>query len=171
MAKKQKRQFSRKLKATANLFKKIDKDGLKVIAEQSLAVAKQTLADGVSEPNFTQKYGDILIEEIGLENDNPQTYRIFAPITNTREMKLQMYFAEYGAGVDAMRGGNIPSSGYTPHAPKYENGKWEYYTLMGEKRLTNTSIPVGYMREARRFAKDNLVEQIAKIKTQIKRIW
>lgn len=115
------------------------------ISNSAASVAK----DKLYTTDHTQKYGDSLAMEIGNSVKGGKA-TIYAPITNTLEMRNQMYYAEYGAGVV---GGE----------------DWVYKSLPQDKNprkfrkkgtgdllaRANYSAPVGYMRAARRYIIEN----------------
>lgn len=157
-----------------NILDKLDKLPKEVekVAEKALETAKNTLEKGASvgvKGGFTQKYGKLLADEIGLVAKGEYGYQIVAPMSGNPEIAYQMYFAEYGAGVDASperSKGFILSSGYTA---KYvhKDGYWTYKDLAGDIQKVNTSIPIGYMASARKEIKKGFKNLSVEIKNTI----
>ena len=170
--------ISNKIKGIIEELDGINKEVAQV-AEKGLMTARRTLASKVNNNDFTQKYGEALIMEIGLVEKSPNNYEIVAPMSGNPEIAYQMYFAEYGAGVGANGIDGKTSqrtlratSGYTPTKVD-ENGYWTYYDLQGHHHTVNTSIAVGYMETARKemtIEMKNLSKRLkTKIHTRIKR--
>lgn len=96
----------------------------------------------LAESYHTQKWGNELVRQIGI-NYSDDGATIYAPRTNTQEMKEQMYYAEYGTG--------------------YSSKPWGYYTTPHDKNthivkkggklvgVTRNSPAVHYMRDARNY--------------------
>ena len=182
-------QYARVLSSIDEIEKKFKIEfakGLVDIGKQAVDIAKQTLKS----TDHTQKYGDALVNEIG--GDLTQFgFLIKAPyLNNTDEMRKQMYFAEYGAGI-----------GSTYKKDNIHGGaKWGYYTTKLDKSprlyrrdltsgsslnsykfmrnsnavdgrprganiwvgITNRSKPASYMKAARKFVKENAANAIAR---------
>lgn len=90
-------------------------------AKDGVKVAKRVLGHESQDHKFTQKYGSTLVNEIG--STRPVSRRskkinrkIIAPISDDIEMQLQMFFAEYGAGLTTDP--ETPQIGYAPTQPK-----------------------------------------------------
>ena len=94
-----------------------------------------------------KKYGDLLVEEIG--GDLTQFgFLIKAPyLNNTDEMRKQMYFAEYGAGI-----------GSTYKKDNIHGGaKWGYYTTKLDKspRLYRRDLASGSSLNSYKFMRNS----------------
>lgn len=164
----------------------------KDIAEEGKAAAQTKLTMAIGEPEFTQKHGSSLVEEIGVKKAGKSAYVVYAPITGDNEIKHEMYFAEYGAGVGADTAEHHPTKltklDYT--TTNATSFGWNYPVLtpyiridkLGRKRkkhykFTNTSKAVGYMWTARQTMKIKVKEALTacekkagfKFKTSIKR--
>jgi hypothetical protein len=152
-------------------------DTLREVSTIGQTKAKETLKS----TNHTQKYGDELVNQIGVTY-NSKTAKVYTPITKTSEMRAQMQYAEFGAGIGSKK--NTESEKYfnaPPQSAKAMDGKkWYYYTTPSDKnpnpatpsrytkgkfvKSTNTSEPARFMYNARRTmkarAKDILVKNI-----------
>lgn len=164
---------------TKNISSKIDKiikelkgvnQEIAKIAKEGIDEAQRTLASATFNENFTQKYGMQLIDEIGLVETSPNSYRIVAPISGDEEMALQMYYAEYGAGVGANNSlDKSPRaiSGYKAQwTSKY--GYWSYKTLQGKWHRVNTSEPANYMFRARNLMRLKMKQLKIRLQTRVR---
>lgn len=126
-------------------------------SKKALDVAKTKLLQA----DHTQKYGDLLVKEVGMKTDG-KVVTIYAPYrTNTSEMRKQMYYAEYGAGVTTKqwRYHTTPND-KSRELPIDEKGRvigsrkesYHYQTKKGTWiGVTDRSKPVKYMAGARHF--------------------
>ena len=160
--------------------------------------AQEKLIKALDDNDFTQKAGGRLVDEIGVVKVSNREYQIVAPISGnvtvfytyiykgqtkskrgkTMEsyynLPLQMYYAEYGAGIGIENTERAfrPSSGYTAKYVR-KDGKWSYTDLKGNHKVVDTSKPVGYMASARKQMKEDLKKVkkriSANIRTTIKR--
>lgn len=161
---------------------------VKEIAYESEIIAQQTIIIGSSLPNFTQKHEMELANYITTEKTN-NGYRIVAGEGAPPEILYELYYAEYGAGVDKIESPiyniHIPHgrTRYFPNKPDY----WVYPLLSSNITITpvrqnqgfsnygvtNTSIPLEYMKTARNYARERLtnlkINTKKKITTSIKR--
>lgn len=168
-------------------IKQVDTN-IEEIANDALFIAQSTIEIGSLDKRFTQKHGAELAQYIELKKQKNGNYQLIAGENATDEIRYELYYAEYGAGLDG-RSTNIPSN-YTPHGgtryfkshpeiwvyplaythyvvtPKGKDGKKNY-------GMTDTSIPLGYMQTARNYAKDQIknlkFKSKKKLKTTIKR--
>lgn len=188
--------LSRKLEDIQKEIQKTEED-IKKIAQDGKEKAQETLAEAIGDDNFTQKAGGLLVDEIGVVKVSNREYQIVAPmsgnvtvfynytykghITSKRgqtmqsyyNLPLQMYFAEYGAGIGSSPQRAIrATSGYTAKYVR-KDGKWSYADLKGIHQVVKTSKAVGYMSSARKQMKEDLKEVkkriSANIRTRIKR--
>ena len=125
------------------------------VSEKALEEAQKKLL----KTKTTQKWGDTLVNQIGLQK-RKGVAKIYAPIDDTPEMRNQMYYAEYGAGVV---GGDIWWYRTTPH----DNNPTKHHphrvkvrkdgTVVVKERenrlvaFTDYSKPAHYMAAARRY--------------------
>ncbi len=185
--KQQRARVAKKINATINAVTRLQKSTLK-IAEEGQNVAKQTLASAISSSDFTQKHGEALVEEIGISKFSANGYQVYAPISGDNEqIKYEMYFAEYGAGLGASEAKSTPigiaAYNYMPQFVIQEGkhtGYWFYPLLeqrpyvnkegelkMSSKGFTNTSIAANYMWAAREKMKQLLNAEISKCSKKI----
>ena len=180
--------FSKKLN---NIVKIIDGVEVRVkdIAERAKNIAIDTLSNAeYDNMDFTQKHGGVaLANEIQLIENKEGSYTIVAGATAPPEIKYEFYFAEYGAGIDATHslvgsgyqevGGNRYTLGEDARFHKDVNGEYWWYPSenIGDKvgrkfgQFTNTSTPIHYMEEARRWAKEQFGTTAKEIRTAIRR--
>lgn len=178
------------------LPKVIQKGTLKAIEKAALEGAKAAqnlIIDASSEMDggvagagaFTQKHGEELANYINVYKDGNR-FRIVAGEGAPEEIKYELYFAEYGAGIstDYKRGGDsgyVPKPNHTIHNGGEWDGYWTYSLPDGEALgndgemhdygFTNQSIPLHYMDTARQAAKDVLERTLrGDIKTDIRRV-
>lgn len=184
--KQQRARVAKKINATINAVTRIQKSTLQ-IAQEGQSVAKQTLASVVSSSDFTQKHGEALVEEIGISKFSANGYQVFAPISGDNEIRNEMYFAEYGAGLGASVAKSTPTgvAGYN-YIPQFviqegeHAGYWFYPLLeprpyvnkegelkMSSKGFTNTSVAANYMWSAREKMKQLLNAEISKCSKKI----
>ena len=184
--KQQRARVSRKINATINAVTRLQKSTLK-IAEEGQSVAKQTLASAISSPDFTQKHEIELVKEIGISEFSANGYQVYAPVSGDNEIRNEMYFAEYGAGLGASEAMSTPTgvAGYN-YIPKYiigsgeKAGYWFYPLLeprpyvnkegdlkMSSKGFTNTSVAANYMWAAREKMKQLLNAEISQCSKKI----
>lgn len=140
-------------------------DKTKEIAEEGAQYAKMILSLAVESPTFTQKHGKELVNEIGVSQFSSNGYKIYAPISGDEQIKYEMYFAEYGAGLGASEAKfsatGAVSLNYVPTQIR-DDGTWAYPLLepvntvnkKGELKkyyynITNTSEAVNFMYLAR----------------------
>lgn len=171
-----------KLKVSANwsnfsntLNKKLEEINkqVKEIAQDSETIAQTTIILGSLDPNFTQKHGMELANYITTEKTS-NGYQVTAGANAPPEILYELYYAEYGAGVDKIE--SFMPSAYTPHNLSrlpFDESYWIYPTLTGNYAITDTSIPLEYMKTARNYAKAMLTNLKSntkkKITTSIKR--
>lgn len=187
----QKQKIQRRIRMTQKQLKALEEKA-KDIAETGKTAAQTKLAMAIGESDFTQKHGSQLVDEIGVKKTNKNAYVVYAPITRDNEIKYEMYFAEYGAGLGADTAEHKPGGAikldYTPTGNATALG-WNYpvepyvrIDKLGRKRekhykFTNTSKAVAYMWTARQVMKTRMKEEITacekkmgfKFKTSIKR--
>lgn len=196
--KQQLRAIAKKLNTTQKAIQELADSTLE-IAEKGLERAKMKLALAVNDPDFTQKYGFSLVDEIAIEQKSVFNYIVYAPKSGDNDIKYNMYFAEYGAGLGASQAERsakgVVELNYVPTRVIKEGefaGYW-YYNLLepepyvnkeGEVAITmtgftNTSKAVNFMWSARRLMGIMLQRQIQncekkigakfKVSTRIKR--
>lgn len=179
------KEISQALKDISERIKKTDND-IKEIAEKGKQKAQETLETALSDNDFTQKAGNRLVKEIGTIQISKNEYRVVAPISgnvdipytvehrhqieqHSYNLPLQMYFAEYGAGL-ALKENKVAytrlSSGYTPKN-RYKTG-WAYEDLQGKYHFVNTSKAVGYMKSARQEMRQELKNLSKDLKAQFR---
>lgn len=196
--KQQLRAIAKKLNTTQKAIQELADSTLE-IAEKGLEHAKMKLALAVNDPDFTQKYGFSLVDEIAIEQKSIFNYTIYAPKSGDNDIKYNMYFAEYGAGLGASQAERsatgVVELDYVPTRiiKKGEFAGYWYYNLLepepyvnkeGEVAITmtgftNTSGAVNFMWSARRLMGIMLQRQIQncekkigakfKVSTKIKR--
>lgn len=196
--KQQLRAIAKKLNTTQKAIQELA-DSTNEIANAGLQHAKMKLALAVNDPDFTQKYGFSLVDEIAIEQKSIFNYTIYAPKSGDNDIKYNMYFAEYGAGLGASQAERsatgVVKLDYVPTRiiKKGEFAGYWYYNLLepepyvnkeGEVAITmtgftNTSKAVNYMWSARRLMGNLLQRQIQncekkigakfKVSTRIKR--
>ena len=125
------------------------------VSAKALEKAKEKL----SATKTTQKWGKTLADQIGLQK-RKGVAKIYAPIDDTLEMRNQMYYAEYGAGVV---GGDIWWYRTTPHDdnptkhhPHRVKTRKDGTVVVKERTnrlvaFTDYSKPAHYMAAARRY--------------------
>lgn len=188
---------SKMLSRALKVIEKVKKEDLKEIAEKCVETAKDTLSLTITNPDFTQKHEFDLVNEIGYLKTAPNEYSIIAPLSNNPEIELEMYYAEYGAGIGTSKersirpktnyvrtGGTTKKGGETFKPP---SGYW-FYPLIGKEWVeykvdklgrprrkvhdrwgyTNTSEPANYMFEARETAKKEFKKLGEKVEQRIK---
>lgn len=196
--KQQLRAIAKKLNTTQKAIQELA-DSTNEIANAGLQYAKMKLALAVNDPDFTQKYGFSLVDEIAIEQKSVFNYIVYAPKSGDNDIKYNMYFAEYGAGLGASQAERsakgVVELNYVPTRVIKEGdfaGYW-YYNLLepepyvnkeGEVAMTmigftNTSGAVNFMWSARRLMGIMLQRQIQncekkigakfKVSTRIKR--
>lgn len=184
--KQQLRAIAKKLNTTQKAIQELA-DSTNEIANAGLQYAKMKLALAVNDPDFTQKYGYSLVDEIAIEQKSIFNYTIYAPKSGDNDIKYNMYFAEYGAGLGASQAERsatgVVELNYVPtrviQDGKYQ-GYWFYHLLQPEPYVnkegevaitmtgfTNTSKAVNYMWSARRLMGNLLKEQIQKCEKKI----
>lgn len=196
--KQQLRAIAKKLNTTQKAIQELADSTLE-IAEKGLEHAKIKLALAVKDPDFTQKYGFSLVDEIAIEQKSVFNYIVYAPKSGDNDIKYNMYFAEYGAGLGASQAERsatgVVKLDYVPTRiiKKGEFAGYWYYNLLepepyvnkeGEVAITmtgftNTSRAVNFMWSARRLMGIMLQRQIQncekkigakfKVSTRIKR--
>ena len=160
--------ISKKIQSIIDELDGLDKE-IAQVAQKGLETAKQTLSEKVTDNKFTQKYGILLVNEIGLIETAKNQYQIVAPMSNDPELAYQMYFAEYGAGIGAYEDSERflrPTSGYVATRVN-KDGYWWYYDLTVKVKRTNTSIAVGYMKSARKLMTKEMKNLSKRLKTKI----
>lgn len=158
------KRIAKKLKTTQKAVA-LFADKAKEIAEEGAQYAKMILSLAVESPEFTQKHGAELVNEIGVSQFSSNGYKIYAPISGDEELKYEMYFAEYGAGLGANEA-KFSATGavalnYVPTEIR-DDGTWAYPLVEPQKvvnkkgelktyyyRITNTSEAVNFMYFAR----------------------
>ncbi len=159
------------LNKDTSIVEKAIKKSLDELSQDVLEVAKNVLRIDSSDPEFTQKHGAILAEYLSVQKDG--NTRVIAPIEYASEEILwELYFAEYGAGLGTSHnilGSNSNYINYGKHILINGIDHWFYPTnpIGDEYDLTPTSTALGYMLEARMYAKQNGIRQI---KTNIRRV-
>ena len=184
--KQQLRAIAKKLNTTQKAIQELA-DSTNEIANAGLQYAKMKLALSVNDPDFTQKYGYSLVDEIAIEQKSIFNYTIYAPKSGDNDIKYNMYFAEYGAGLGASQAERsatgVVELDYVPTRIIKEGefaGYWFYNLLEPEPYVnkegevaitmtgfTNTSKAVNYMWSARRLMGNLLKEQIQKCEKKI----
>lgn len=182
----QKRAIAKKFNTTQKAIQELA-DSTNEIANAGLQYAKMKLALAVNDPDFTQKYGFSLVDEIAIEQKSIFNYTIYAPKSGDNDIKYNMYFAEYGAGLGASQAERsatgVVELDYVPTRIIKEGefaGYW-YYNLLepeayvnkeGEVEMTtigftNISGAVNFMWSARRLMGIMLQRQIQKCEKKI----
>lgn len=158
------KRIAKKLKTTQKAVASFA-DKTKEIAEEGAQYAKMILSLAVESTTFTQKHGKELVNEIGVSQFLSNGYKIYAPISGDEQIKYEMYFAEYGAGLGASEAKfsatGAVSLNYVPTQIR-DDGTWAYPLLepvntvnkKGELKkyyynITNTSEAVNFMYLAR----------------------
>ncbi len=158
------KRIAKKLKTTQKAVA-LFADKAKEIAEEGAQYAKKILSLAIESPTFTQKHGEKLVNEIGVSQFSSNGYKIYAPISGDEEIKYEMFFAEYGAGLGASEAKfsatGAVSLNYVPTKIK-DDGTWAYPLVEPTKTLnkkgelktyyyniTNTSEAVNFMYLAR----------------------
>lgn len=182
----QKRAIEKKLNATQKAIERLA-ESTAVIAQTGLQHAKIKLACSVDDTDFTQKYGYSLVDEIDLEQKSKYNYIVYAPKSGDNDIKYNMYFAEYGAGLGANQAERsatgVVELNYVPTRVIQEGknqGYWYYNLLQPEpyvnkkgevvmtmQGFTNTSKAVNFMWSARRLMGTMLQSQIQKCENEI----
>lgn len=179
-----KTQISKKLDKIIKALDKFEQTP-EQIAQEGLQTAQINLAVSVDTPEFTQKHGMSLVDEIGVRQVSEHKYEVYAPVTQgDNEIAYEMYFAEYGAGLGASMAKNIPTGAtelvYIPTQNRSDGYWWYPYvepkevvnkkgeTIMASHGFTNTSIAVNYMWSARQTMKFALNREIAKCEKLMK---
>lgn len=172
--------ISRKLKMQASAIKEFANTVPEQIANESLEVARSTLAAAINLNDFTQKHEMSLVHEIGVKRTTSKkgdiskgnAYKVYAPVSGDNEIAYEMYFAEYGAGIGAAMNPHPPTPIADLHYTDTKvdiDGYW-YYRLIYPKIKTdtlgrlrkksynrvNTSRAVNYMWSARTYARTRL---------------
>lgn len=158
---------------------------LEYIADNARKIAVEKLANAeFDNMDFTQKHGGVrLANEIELiENKQGSSYTLVAGQNATEEIKYELYFAEYGAGLGATSSfvgsgyqgisDNRYSLGGDGHFHKDTSGEYWWYpneNYEGTGNYTNTSTPIHYMEEARVWAKKQFATTSKELKTAIRR--
>lgn len=159
---------------------KVPKDFLDEIANGALKTAQDTILQA----DHTQKYGDTLANQVSVVREGENKIAVFAPSNRLDlEMRNQMYFLEYGAGIQSekfrYKTNKIwfyPSLSYdkSPLVDEDKIGSMITQSKSGGKTeisahferkgkfvgFTNISKPVGYMKEARRYIQKNARGQL-----------
>lgn len=158
-----------------------------IIAKDGLEMAQATLIAAVSSPDFTQKHGEMLINEIGIQKISKNGYQVYAPVSGDNEIRNEMYFAEYGAGLGASEAKSTPTGvaayNYVPTTVIKKGdyaGYWFYPLLeprpyvnkkgelkISSKGFTNTNVAANYMWAARQAMKTTLKQKIAETEEEI----
>lgn len=159
-----------------------------MIANEGLQMAQATLVAAASSHDFTQKHGEMLMNEIGIQKISKNGYKVYAPVSGDNEIiKYEMYFAEYGAGLGASEAKSTPTGvaayNYIPQFVIQEGehaGYWFYPLLeprpyvnkegelkISSKGFTNTSVAANYMWAARQAMKTTLNQKIAETEKEI----
>lgn len=153
-------------------------DKAKTIANDGLQHAKMILALAVESPTFTQKHGEELVNEIGLSEFSSNGYKIYAPVSGDNEIRYEMYFAEYGAGLGASQAKSSAKGAvalnYVRTQTPHKDGSWTYPLITPELKvndegeikeytyaITNTSEAVNYMYSARVLMSMEMQQAIA----------
>lgn len=115
---------------------------------------------------FTQKHRTELVNYIDLWKIKDNEYQISAGINAPDEVKYELYYAEYGAGLGALP--NSPPSPYIPKGRVIKDGKWQgywWYTKLfpQEQGFTNTSVAIEYMK----FSKETSRLELKKANTDL----
>lgn len=162
------------------------------VAEESAQKAREIILTEGKAPisnddDFTQKHGTELAEYITVNRLGKYTFKweIVAGAYADDEIKYELYYANYGAGILSAPLSRTKYSGYIPHATQ-KNGFWYYNLLPGQTVIktqgvhageptnvgrTNRSKPLLFMTEARKYAKEQLGHNVKDLKTSIIRIW
>ena len=184
--KQQLRAIAKKLNTTQKAIQELA-DSTNESANAGLQYAKMKLALAVNDPDFTQKYGYSLVDEIAIEQKSIFNYTIYAPKSGDNDIKYNMYFAEYGAGLGASQAERsakgVVELDYVPtrviQDGEYQ-GYWFYNLLQPEPYVnkegevemttigfTNTSGAVNFMWSARRLMGIMLQRQIQNCEKKI----
>lgn len=175
---------------------KVSNEELKNIAESAAQTARDTIiigsGGGLGGPDgFTQKHGEELANWITVTKDG-NTYTLAAGEGAPEEIKYELYFAEFGAGINADEKamGQRAGSQYIekPMHKIHNGGPWDgYWTypliepvmVQGKDGnpksvnygLANQSVPLYYMEEARNSARFQIGTLAGRLKTNIRRVW
>lgn len=145
------------------------------IANLGLQTAQTTLGLATLDKNmFTQKHRAQLVSQITMNNgEKENSYVISAGANATPEIKYELYYAEYGAGLGALP--DAPPSPYIPKGKVIKSGEfqgyWFYKKLYpDEKGFTNTSMAVEYMRGSKLLAREELKKANIELSKKIKKL-
>ena len=143
------------------------KNATQLLALEAADEAKFRLMIASIRPDFTQRFGDTLVNEIGVK-EMPSGYAVAAPVKHTDKGTAEnMYYAEYGAGIMAEGGDSNTSEPWiykttyldsAPVATKKGNRKipYKWWTkTKGWLGMTDRSRPAHYMAAARRYIRKN----------------
>lgn len=154
---------TRKVMQELTRFKTIGEGACSKAVQEISAEALEKAKEKLLATDHTQKWGDTLVNQIGLQKRKGDA-KIYAPVNDTLEMRNQMYYAEYGAGVV---GGEVWYYRTTPH-DKNPTAHHPYRvkvrkdgTVVVKERtnrlmaFTDYSKPAHYMAAARRYINKN----------------
>lgn len=127
---------------------------IRQMANNAVEVARET----IKATDHTQKWGDLLASAVDFTVEDG-TAKIYAPAkqsldnrittSNDDELRAQMYYLEYGAGLVSGKNWGYTSTEYdkNPNKRKLKYGK------MADKWVAHTNISkaAGYMKAARRY--------------------
>ena len=192
---------SAKIKSIINEVNRIP-SFIENLAEECKEIARETLMQYAQEPLtgtslFTQKHGEELVNYIVAQpitssgkqstDKNSKSWEVRAGVNVSEEIALELYYAEYGAGIlaDTVAISQRPIPKYTPNHT-LKSGYWYFKLLEGQTTVkthgkhigmetiygyTNQSIPVRYMAIARKWGRLKMVGKRNTLKTSITRIW
>lgn len=191
--------ITKKLKKVVKIFEEEVPNRVEEIAESSKALAQGILASADALPDFTQTMGgEKLAEQITLKKNTEKGKSVFTITAGQYaddDTRWQLYFAEYGAGIDKIN--SFPPSNYVWRSDLYfrevdeemvritegiqEGDYWKYplgRTVLGKFSrgrqyyrtwdYANTSVPIEYMKKAKSFAREQLRKEKLNIMAKIK---
>lgn len=139
---------------TLNEYRNNCGKGVKKIVRKVALDAKGVAQETLKNADHRQKYGDGLVDQIGVAYKDGVA-NVYAPITTTREMRNKMYWAEYGTGYHSDCWGYYTTpNDKNPKKRQLSNGKW--ISVVHESR------PAKYMQAARRYVYANLKKEMVK---------
>lgn len=168
-----------------NKLSKLQKNisqGINQAVEEVAVKGQERAKQSLLSTDHTQKFGDTLVNEIGLSLEGNKG-KIYTPINDTDEMRAQMAYAEFGAGVTT-----VPSNEYFNAPPQNFSGKnklgsaWGYYTTEHDKNpnvktvvrkgeektlgVTDRSTPARFMYQASTLIRQEL-PKLLKMKIKV----
>lgn len=164
-----------KLQKVINAIKEDVPKITNTLALEGEETAKNLLDIATANTDFTQKHRRQLVSEIQkTEGETANSYVISAGAFASPEIKYELYYAEYGAGIGA-----LPDAPPSPYIPKNKviksgdfQGYWFYKKIYPEEKgFTNTSIPVEFMRLSKELTREKLRQENNKFYKKTKKLF